>query len=388
MPVTFDRGALIDALTQRVFDQMTEADVDNSGDVDVGERTRLARDVRGLADNTADAHLGGGPLPIGPYVNAYRNFVTQVTGRADPGTGRVRDTDLPGVVYESVLALRRGSAPAPTNSLDRLYAESGRNGWTDDELMTFITAADRRGVLNDYGTQIINAVADPHAPADSHAGARFFEALAWYNDATVIQSRDGRFTRADLRTSQNAAVQKYLQIALRSPDDVNGRIQAWKGVQKLKLLEREIDRRAANGQGAFYPYRPRAMMTVDPNSPWNRANTVDSRAEFEQRVIRGSYDKPVLVKYGLPYCMHCLLLEQLGSVPAVADKYGSDLDVVKLWWNPNDPQMREITQVAQEQGVTSSPFFIVYENGQPVRSGYAFPDENGNGLEELLRGVV
>ena len=31
---------------------------------------------------------------------------------------------------------------------------------------------------------------------------------------------------------------------------------------------------------------------------------------------------------------------------------------------------------------------IVSKDGEAVSKGYAFPDENGNGLEDLLRGVI
>ena len=105
-------------------------------------------------------------------------------------------------------------------------------------------------------------------------------------------------------------------------------------------------------------------------------------------MIEASHDKPVLVKFGLTYCAHCLLLEQMGSVPAVAEKYGDAMDVYKLWWNPHDEAMAEITAVAGEQGVTSSPLFILYKDGEIVKSGYGFPDEKGEGLEDFLAGHI
>ena len=76
------------------------------------------------------------------------------------------------------------------------------------------------------------------------------------------------------------------------------------------------------------------------------------------------------------------------AVERLAKKYEGDLFVKKLWWNPHDPQMEEITRVAGEQGVTSSPFFILYENGEIVKSGYGFPDEKGEGMEDFLKGVL
>ena len=169
-----------------------------------------------------------------------------------------------------------------------------------------------------------------------------------------------------------------------SANSTDERRQTWKHIQKLSLLEREIQ---AQGE-TYYPYDAAKMMQINHNNAWNAAHTIDSAAEFDAKVRQASYDKPVLVKYGLTYCMHCLLLEQLDSVHAVADKYGDDLDVYKVWWNPNDPAMAEISNLTTNEGVTSSPYFMVYKDGQVVREGYAFPDEKGNGVEHLLQGVV
>ena len=58
--------------------------------------------------------------------------------------------------------------------------------------------------------------------------------------------------------------------------------------------------------------------------------------------------------------------------------------VKKLWWNPNDPAMQEISDLARDEGVTSSPFFILYEDGKAVKAGYAFPDEKGDGMRTNL----
>ena len=79
-------------------------------------------------------------------------------------------------------------------------------------------------------------------------------------------------------------------------------------------------------------------------------------------------------------------MENLGSVPAVAKKYKGQIDVYKLWWNPNEPQrFYELNTIASEQGVTSSPIFNLYINGRLVKSEYAFPDEEGLGLEAYLQ---
>ena len=75
-------------------------------------------------------------------------------------------------------------------------------------------------------------------------------------------------------------------------------------------------------------------------------------------------------------------------MPAVDQRYSGQLHVRKVWWNPRDPAMAELSALAQAQGVKSSPWFIVYRDGQPIRSGYAFPDETGDGMQDLLRGIV
>ena len=71
-------------------------------------------------------------------------------------------------------------------------------------------------------------------------------------------------------------------------------------------------------------------------------------------------------------------------MPAVAEKYEDDMDVYKLWWNPQDPAYTELNALASENGVRSSPIFILYKDGEIVKHGYAFPDENGEGLESFL----
>ena len=82
-------------------------------------------------------------------------------------------------------------------------------------------------------------------------------------------------------------------------------------------------------------------------------------------------------------------MENLGSVPAVSRKYESKLSVYKLWWNPKDPRnFDELNQIANEEGITSSPMFNLYINGRLVKSGYAFPDEDGSGLEDFLKNYI
>ena len=77
-------------------------------------------------------------------------------------------------------------------------------------------------------------------------------------------------------------------------------------------------------------------------------------------------------------------LSSSAQVPAVAEKYEDQMDVFKLWWNPQDPAYAERNALASENGVRSSPIFILYKDGEIVKHGYGFPDENGEGLEDFL----
>jgi hypothetical protein len=275
----------------------------------------------------------------------------------------------------------------PEQTPAALHAAFAEDGWTDAELRAYIDAIVATPDPRAHLGALEAAVLDPTLPADLHRDPRFYEVLAWYLDQKTASGANGQLSLAEVRDLLVNQGRAYLSQAL-DPAQATSRLQSWKMIQKLRLLEAEIVARAEAGEGAWYPYRPRQMAAIDQASDWNAANTVDSRAEFEARVLRGSEIQPVLVKFGLTYCAHCLLLEHLGAVPAVARRYAGALDVVKLWWNPHDPAMAEITAVAREQGVTSSPWFIVYRDGQPVRSGYGFPDENGEGLEALLAGIV
>ncbi|MHC4831180.1 MAG: thioredoxin family protein [Planctomycetota bacterium] len=276
-----------------------------------------------------------------------------------------------------------GSSSHPAD----IQAAFAEDGWTDAELMAYIDSIVREPDPMAHIRPLWSAILTPTLPKDEHKDPKFYEVLAWYLDKTTSQAGDGMFTLAEVQEQLVAHGQKYLSMSMQ-PDQQVARLQSWKFVQKLRLLEGEIRQREARGEGAFYPYRAREMTSIDGAEEWNAANTIDTRAEFNDRVIARSYDRPVLVKYGLTFCAHCLLLEQMGSVPALGKKYESDLDVVKLWWNPHDPELAEVTAVAGEQGVTSSPFFCLYEDGKIVKSGYGFPDERGEGMEDFLAGYV
>jgi len=379
---------LTNALTQRIRTQMTAADADGDGQVSATERKGLAADVRPLAEATADQYVGGGDLPINAYAKAYGNYASKATARADANKDGVlsdaEQRNLPGEVYSSVVALRSAiNAGAPAADLNGLFQQYADAGWNDERLSSFMQKADAQGELVNYIDQIKQAVLSPKLGANAHTGDRFFEAVAWYTDKTVVRSGDGALTLGELRAAMDQKANEYLSM-VGSPERADQRMQTWKNVEKLALLEREI---LSKGDTA-YAYDPAKMMQVNYNNEWNAAHTIKSAAEFDAKVRQASFEKPVLVKYGLTYCMHCLLLEQLDSVRAVADKYGDDLDVHKVWWNPNDPAMAEISGLTVNEGVSSSPYFMVYKDGEVVRQGYGFPDEKGQGLEELLDGVV
>ncbi len=379
---------LAEALTRRTHAGFVAADTDGDGQVSASEREGLATDIRPLADATADKHLRGGPLPTDAYVEAYGSYVSRAVALVDSdGDGKLSEgeqANLPGTVYPSVVALRSAlNTGAPATDLDSLYQQYSQAGWNDERLGDFIAQVQDQGALSTYGGKIKEAVLSPKLGANAHTGDRFFEAVAWYTDKTVARSSDGALTLNELRYAKNQKANEYLSM-VGSPERADQRLQTWKNIEKLALLEQEI---LASGKTS-YAYDPAKMMQVNYNNEWNEAHTIKSAAEFDRKVRQASFEKPVLVKYGLTYCMHCLLLEQLDSVRAVADKYGDDLDVHKVWWNPNDPAMAEISDLTINEGVSSSPYFMVYKDGEVVRKGYAFPDEQGQGLEELLEGIV
>lgn len=268
-------------------------------------------------------------------------------------------------------------------TIGAMFSAYSKDGWNDSELRHLVKDVVKTGDVQPYINSVWGAVLTPTMPKEDHKDQKFFEVLAWYIDKSTTQSGDGKLTLEDVQESLEKYGQQYLQLS-QDPAQSVSRLQAWKFIQKLRILEKEIGVRAERGEGAFYPYSPRAMMEIDGNTDFNRENTIRSRDAFNEKVIDASFDKPVLVKYGLTYCAHCLLLEQLGSVPAVAEKYADDMDVFKLWWNPHDEMFNDLNAIAGENGVTSSPVFILYKDGEIVKSGYAFPDEKGEGMEDFL----
>ena len=276
-------------------------------------------------------------------------------------------------------SLRADNADDRYASTLRSFAESG---YTDDELVQLwdllLETRDPGTLLTSYR----QAVVRPAVPENPHSGDGFLAAVAWYKDTTGSDG-DGAFTLTELTWAMDEEARQYISI-IQSGGTTENRIHSWKWIQKLTLVEKAVLARIDRGEDAWYPYEPTAMQTIDENDPWNAAHTIDDREEFQTRVIRASFRRPVLVKFGLTYCIHCLLLENMGSVPAVAGKYADEIDVVKLWWNPHDPEMSQVNQIAGEEGVSSSPWFILYIDGAQVKSGYAFPDQNGSGMEDFI----
>jgi thiol-disulfide isomerase/thioredoxin len=280
------------------------------------------------------------------------------------------------------------SAPTSPEKMAAMWDAFKTDGFDDRELNTLIRGAVSTGNVEKYAAALRSAVVTPTMPQEDHADPKFLEVLAWYIDKSSPGGGrgDGQLQLGEVKAALQQYSNRYLSLSI-DPNQATARMQTWKFIQKLRIVESAIEGRERAGLGAHFPYDAHAMMTVN-SSEFNTTNTMDSRAEFNERVIAGSFDKPVLVKFGLTYCAHCLLLEQLGAVPAVAEKYGDAMDVFKLWWNPNDTAMADISAVAAEQGVTSSPVFILYKDGEIVKSGYGFPDENGDGLEGFLKGHI
>jgi hypothetical protein len=386
---TIGKSKLVNDLTNRVRADLEEADANQDGAVSAAERSQLEPDVRPVADATAADYFGGGDLPIDDYVNAYRTFVGDATNAADVNAdGQLTDSEqrnLPGAIFSSVLALRTGASGSggPSFSLEDRHRDLQDGGWTDDELVEFLGEAQSQGRVAEFSDRIWEAIMNPEANPGSHTGDSFYEALAWYTDKTIVGSQDERITLDEIRAAKGKKAQEWSSL-FGSTQGADSRRQTWKFIQKLTLLENHI---LASGADHF-SYDAAAMGSVNHDSAWNAANTISTRADFQRDVIDASYHRPVLVKFGLTYCVHCLLLEQLDSVRAVADRYSGEIDVKKVWWNPHDADLQEATGLAQDAGVTSSPFFIVYEDGQAARSGYAFPDEDGGGMEDLFSGIV
>lgn len=266
-----------------------------------------------------------------------------------------------------------------SQSFNEKFFSFYEDGFTDDEIVEIFEDLKSFSPLNNQAIRVLYIAAkNPYAPSNSHAGDKFYQALSWYNDITT-GNRDGRFTLKELKAVFDKEVTKYLKILV-NEGNVSDRVSSWKMLQKLTLLKNEI----LSSGNTFFHYNSKSLGQVNYNNDWNKKYTISSLEDFRLRVLEGSYERPVLIKFGLTYCVHCLLMENLGSVPAVAKKYEGKITVYKLWWNPKDRNYVELNSIAAQEGITSSPMFNLYIGGRLVKSEYAFPDENGDGLEEFL----
>lgn len=248
--------------------------------------------------------------------------------------------------------------------------------WKDDALVASYAELKAGGALE----AAARAPALPSGPAD-HA---FLEALAWH--AAGMPKEAGKLALADLDAAIDAQVRSYLDLlaskAEKGAANDFARTRTWKVVQKLTMLRNEA---AASGSYAYKAHRRgstgRAMLD------WDRKHTLASAGEFSEKVCKASFKRPVLVKYGNTNCTQCMLFELVGSIKALADAPAlkGSVDVYKVWWGfePDEGfsgllrKPERLDALAKAEGVTSSPYFIVYRDGRRYPCGDAFPDEAG-----------
>ena len=260
-------------------------------------------------------------------------------------------------------------------------ASSGDRQWSDDALVAAYHELTSSGDLEE-------AIRNPQRPGEAPQAA-FLDALAWYAADTPV--RPGVLTLAQLDSfidSQVAFYTTYLEAKVE--DGANNdytRTRTWKLIQKLALLRDEMLRPQSRGTYA-YSALPRATSADDP---WERSHTVSSEQDFRAKVCEGSRKKPVLVKYGNTNCTQCMLFELAGTIRefAEADGQRDAVDVFKVWWGlqPDDTFSGRIqnptllNELAKAEGVTSSPYFIVYRDGRRYPCGGGFPTPTGEDHE-------
>jgi len=253
--------------------------------------------------------------------------------------------------------------------------------WTDDRLLASYRELSARGELE-------SAIRTPALPGESPEPA-FLGALAWF--AAGNPDRSGFLTLTQLDEFLKLQVGSYRKLlearVERGEENDYPRTRTWKLIQKLTLLRNEMSGTARAGR---YPY-PDTPTTASGDDPWEREHTVRSPEEFADKVCKGSFERPVLVKFGNTNCTQCMLFEIIGSVKAFAENQAHrDVDVYKVWWGyrPDasfaakikDPA--RLDELVKAEGVRSSPTFVVYRNGRRYPCGSAFPD--GTGKDEHL----
>jgi hypothetical protein len=291
---------------------------------------------------------------------------------------------VPGLLSWAALIML-GAAVPPAQS----PPDAGAKRWNDDQLVAAYGDLASKGGLE-------AAVRSPSLPKDP-LQPRFLEALAWY--AAGSPGKPGELTLERLDGQIQDNVHSYLGLLKakveRGENNDYARTRTWKLIQKYTVLRDEMSKPARKGR---YAYPALAKEGGGPEvDTWDQAHTLRSPDEFAEKVCKASHDRPVLVKFGNTNCSECMLFEILGSVRAIADNaaHKGSVDVYKVWWGyqPDesftgrirDPE--RLNDLVKAEGVTSSPFFMVYRDGRATPCGDAFPDDHGSDerIESCLR---
>lgn len=256
-------------------------------------------------------------------------------------------------------------------------AEGEERRWADGDLVASYAELTAAGTLTD-------AILRPSVPSDP-AQPAFLDALAWF--AAGTPKGPGSLTLAKLDAFIKGQVDAYRHLLAakveRGEENEYPRTRTWKVIQKLTLLR---DAMTVAGGGVYeFP----AMATVaEGEDPWEREHTISTPEEFEAKVCKASFQRPVLVKFGNTNCTQCMLFEMIGSIREMAESpaYRGKVDVYKLWWGMRPDasfagklrQPARLDELAVAEGIRSSPYFVVYRDGRRYSCGDAFPDARGH----------
>jgi len=249
--------------------------------------------------------------------------------------------------------------------------------WTDSELIDSYSQLVAQGLLAE-------AVASPVLPSHPPQ-TQFLDALAWY--AAGTPEDPGILTIESLDDFLHGQTLWYIELlgnkVEEGDDNDYARTRTWKVIQKLTMLREQMLDPARQGE---YPF-PAIELAPPGNDPWEQAHTLDSPEEFRHKVCGASHERPVLVKFGNTNCTQCMLFELIGSVKELAESptLKDTVDVYKVWWGLRPDQSfagkvrdpARLDALAKAEGVSSSPYFIVYRNGRRYPCGDAFPDASG-----------
>jgi hypothetical protein len=271
-----------------------------------------------------------------------------------------------------------GAAVAVVLVAGLLLAGPEAKGWTDDALVASFADLESRGAL-------AAAVLDPALPHEAPQTA-FLDALAWY--AAGAPNGAGTLTLDELDRFVKGQSEWYIGLLREKVEhgaaNDYGRTRTWKVIQKLTLLRNAMSAPPHDGSYSF----PAISQATAAGDPWENEHTLDSPQEFRDKVCSASLERPVLVKFGNTNCTQCMLFEMIGSVKELADspRMKDRVDVYKVWWGmrPDEtfagriPDPVRLDELAKAEGVSSSPYFIVYRNGRRYPCGGAFPDQQGS----------